>query len=214
MYGQINLLRYSAEQSLCMRCPAQQCFLCHYVSLCVVVITLFDKFYFMMLVDFMFGPLLYASHLFNPAVRSLWPQVWHVFFFFVWACCHSRWKSSGCWSSQGTKRHNFQTIWSFFVQNFSYCLDIHNLCLEVLAFCTKDSAGLTMPLFLVCVVKKRESDRLELWCGISEQLLHEWQSQGLLIWTWENPGGAGGEETAAAAEPLCTAVCGVRQPSL
>lgn len=60
-----------------------------------------------------------------------------------------------------------------FVQKCAYCLGIHNLSLEVLAFCTKDSAGLTMSLFLVCVVKEGESNRLELWCGISEQLLHE-----------------------------------------
>lgn len=63
--------------------------------------------------------------------------------------------------------------------------------------------------------ERRESNRLELWRGISEQLLHEWQSQGLVIWTWENRGGAGGEETAAAAaEPLCSAVCAAGQPSL
>lgn len=142
-------------------------------------------------------------------MRSLWRQVQCLL---VWACCDPRWKSSGCWSSQSTTRHNFQTIWRVFC---AYCLDIHNLSLEVLAFCTKDSAGLTMSLFLVCVVKDGESNRLELWCGISEQLLHEWQSQGLVIWTWENPGGAGEEETAAAAEPLCNAVCGAsRQPWL
>lgn len=62
--------------------------------------------------------------------------------------------------------------------------------------------------------ESRECNRLELQCGISKQLLHEWQSQGLVIWTWENPGGAGGEETAAAAEPVCRAVSGPRQPSL
>lgn len=46
---------------------------------------------------------------------------------------------------------------SFFflcVQKCSYCPDVHNLSLEVLAFCTKDSAGLTMPLFLVFLVKE------------------------------------------------------------
>lgn len=50
--------------------------------------------------------------------------------------------------------------------------------------------------------KKWESDRLEQWCSISKQLLNEWQSQGLAIRTWENPRGAGGEETAGAAEPV------------
>lgn len=43
------------------------------------------------------------------------------------------------------------------MQKCSYCLDVHSLSLEVLAFCTKDSHGLTMPLFLVCVVKERRA---------------------------------------------------------
>lgn len=179
----------------------------HPVSLCVAVITLINKLCVMRLVDFPIAaiirmPVNFFDKRKKKSVRSLWPQVPCVL---VWACCDSRWKSSGCWSSQSTNRHNFQTIWRVFLcKNVVIVLTYTTSPLEVLAVCTKDSAGLTMALFLVCAVKRRESNRLELWCGISKQLLHEWQSQGLVIWTWENPGGAGGEETAAAAEPLCT----------
>lgn len=130
----------------------------------------------------------------------------------VWACCDSRWKSSGCWSSQSTKRHNFSNnLESFFVQKCSYCLDVHNLSGRSPCILRQGLRWINNAFVLGVRSERRESNRLELWCGISKQLLHEWQSQGLVIWTWENPGGAGGEETAAAAEPLCTAVCGARQ---
>lgn len=47
----------------------------------------------------------------------------------------------------------FKQSGEHFVQKCSYCLEVHHLSQEVLAFCTKDSAGLTMSLFLLCVVK-------------------------------------------------------------
>lgn len=40
------------------------------------------------------------------------------------------------------------------LQKVGYSPDVRELSLEVLAFCTKDSAGLTMPLLLVCLVKE------------------------------------------------------------
>lgn len=118
------------------------------------------------------------------SLRLSWPQV---LFVFVWACCASRWKSSGCWASQRTDRHNFQTIWGgFFVQKCSFSLNVHRLPLEILAFCTKDSAGLTMSLFLGLCSERRECNRLELWCGISSCCMSDkvkglWYEHGKIL---------------------------------
>lgn len=79
-------------------------------------------------------------------------------------CCDSRWKSSGCWSSQCTKRHNFQTSQDHFVQKCSCRLYAHSVSMGVLAFCTKDSGALTMPLFLRCDVKARRATGWS--CGV------------------------------------------------
>lgn len=75
---------------------------------------------------------------------------------------------------------------SFLVQKCSYCLDIDIHSWEVLAFCTKDFFyWLNNSTIVLVRVLERERNRLELCCHISQQLLHEWQSQGLKIWTWE-----------------------------
>lgn len=70
----------------------------------------------------------------------------------------------------------------------------------VLAFSTKDWCLINNVFVLGVGSERRECSRPEVESGISEQLFREWQSQGLVIWTWENSGGAGGEEAAAAAE--------------
>lgn len=140
-----------------MQSTIQLCFPYYPVSLWVAIITGFNKWYVMS----WFSDWCHFSNVkctffififfLNPAMRSVWPQVPCVL---VWACCDSRWESLGCWSSQSTKRHNF-AIWRVvFVQKSSYCVDVHNFSQEVLAYCTKDSSGLTIPLFLVWVVKE------------------------------------------------------------
>ena len=72
-----------------------------------------------------------------------------------------------------------------------------------LAFCKCQGLSRINNAFVLGVHEERRgSNRLQQWCGISKQLLNEWQSQGLMIWTWENPEGAPGEEAAAADEPV------------
>lgn len=83
------------------------------------------------------------------------------------------------------KRRDFQTIWRLGAETKKIkkkkkeYLRLHSgssrrFSQEVLAFCTKDSAGLATPLFsLALAAKSGQSNRLELRRGISEQLLHE-----------------------------------------
>lgn len=144
-------------------------------------------------------------------------QLWdlsNLRFLSVSACCDSRWKFSGCWSSPKHQETQFSN-------------NLRPFCAKVLpSECTHFPGSPWKSIlhqglcwfynaFVLAVWSgSRKSNRLELQCGISKQLLHEWQSQGLVIRTWENPGGAGGEEPAAAAELLCSAVFGVRQLTL
>lgn len=202
-YWVILLLSYSACSALCNNVSPVILYPLAVITRTVIV---------MRLVDFLIGAVARMP-------VKFFTQPWDLFdlkfgVFFVWACCHSRWKSSGCWSSQSTKRHNFQTVGRVFWAKI-WLLSWHTQPLPRSPCILHQGLSWINNAFVLGVrSEKRESNRLELWCGISKQLLHEWQSQGLLIWTWENPGGAGGEETAAAAEPLCIALCGVRQPSL
>ncbi len=190
---------------------AHPCAIMFFMSLICPLRSCFKRYMSWDLLTFWLMPFLNASQLFFP--QQLDHSVLKFCVFFVWVCCHSRWKSSRCWSSQSTETQ-FSNNREFFCAK-TWLLSWRTQPLPRSPCILHQGLRWINNAFVLGVQsEKRESNRLELWCGISEQLLHEWQSQGLLIWTWENPGGAGGEETAAAAEPLCTAVCGVRQPSL
>lgn len=80
-------------------------------------------------------------------------------------CCDSRWKSSGCWSSQSTNKTQFSNKPGTILWKKCSCrLHVHSVSTGVLAFCTKDSSVLTMPLFRLCDVKSRRATDWS--CGV------------------------------------------------
>lgn len=77
-----------------------------------------------------------------------------------------------------------------FLKVFFHRESLHSLYVKVWA-------GLTTPLF--SVKEGGGGDRLQQRCSISKQLLNEWQSQGLVIWTWENSEEAARRRKAAGS---------------
>lgn len=90
-----------------------------------------------------------------PAVRRVWPQVATVL--------HSKSVVIPGGSlldvdpPKAPRDTIFKQAGDHFVQKCSCRLHVHSVSMGVLAFCTKDSAVLTMPLFSLCDVKARRA---------------------------------------------------------
>lgn len=74
--------------------------------------------------------------------------------------CDSRWKCSGCWSSQRSKRHNFQTICRRFCEKNAVAIFKYTAS----PWKALHSAPRTMSLYSLCDMKAR---RTTSWsCGV------------------------------------------------
>lgn len=132
-----------------------------------------------------------------PAKRSL------TYFNLKFLVCYSELVVILCGSPQDVDppeapRHNFVTIWKAFCAKPSL-LSWRTQPLPRSPCILHQGLWINTVFVLGLHSERRECNGLDLWCGMSKQLLHEWQSQGLVIWTWENPGGAEGQDTPATA---------------
>lgn len=97
-----------------------------------------------------------------PAVTYVWPQVATVF--------HAKSVVIPGRSPQdvdppkAARDTIFKQAGDHFVQNCSCRLHVHSVSMGVLAFCTKDSSLLTMPLFLLCDAKAQKATGWS--CGV------------------------------------------------